>query len=210
MAKETNIPMYEAIGLLEVGSIAWGLEAADAMMKAAPVQFIDTFMVTPGKFVALVHGDPSSVELSVKAGRDLARDQVVDSLVLPLVHPQVFTAITLDSQVEQVGALGFLETATIAAGIRSADAAAKEANVLLLQLHLGRGIGGKSILTLSGDLHEVQAALQAAADSLDSANVLIASRIVANPHPDLAQQVVLSAHADEAEHLAETIEDSDA
>jgi microcompartment protein CcmL/EutN len=189
--------MYEAIGLLEVRSIAWGLEAADAMVKAAPVHFIDTFMVTPGKFVVLVHGDPSSVQSSVQAGRDLARDEILDSLILPLVHPQVFTAITLESDVQQVQALGFLETATIAAGILSADAAAKAANVHLLQLHLGRGIGGKSVLTLTGALHEVQAALQAAAAIIESTTTLIASRIVANPHPDLAQQIVLSAQSDE-------------
>jgi microcompartment protein CcmL/EutN len=198
MAKEIQAHMYEAIGLLEVRSIAWGLEAADAMVKAAPVQFIDTFMVTPGKFVVLVHGDPSSVDSSLQAGRELARDQVLDSLMLPLVHPQVFKAITLESQVKQVEALGFLETATIAAGIRSADAAAKAADVLLLQLHLARGIGGKSILTLSGALHEVQAALQAAENVLEGEHALVASRIVANPHPDLAQQVVQSAQAEEA------------
>ena len=191
--------MYESIGLLEVRSIAWGLEAADAMVKAAPVQFIDTFMVTPGKFVVLVHGDPSSVESSLQAGRELARDQVLDSLVLPLVHPQVFTAVTLESQVQQVDALGFLETATIAAGILSADAAAKAADVTLLQLHLARGIGGKTILTLSGALHEVQAALHAAEQILEPEHALVASRIVANPHPDLAQQVVLSAQSEERE-----------
>jgi len=196
MAKDTHTHTYEAIGLLEVHSIAWGLQAADAMVKAAPVQFIDTFMVTPGKFVVLVHGDPSSVQYSLDAGRELAREQVLDSLILPLVHPQVFTALTLESQVTQVEALGFLETATIAAGIRSADAAAKAAAVQLLQLHLARGIGGKTILTLSGPLHEVQAALLAAEQILEADHSLVASRMVANPHPDLAQQVILSAQAE--------------
>ncbi len=97
--------MYEAIGLLELRSIAWGLDAADVMIKAAPVQFIDTFMVTPGKFVVLVHGDPSSVESSLTAGREMAREQVLDSLLIPFVDPQVFTAIQLSSGVTQLGAL---------------------------------------------------------------------------------------------------------
>jgi microcompartment protein CcmL/EutN len=43
----------------------------------------------------------------------------------------------------------------------------------------------------------VQAALQAAAAIIESTTTMIASRIVANPHPDLAQQIVLSAQSDE-------------
>jgi len=196
--------MYEAIGLLELRSIAWGFDAADVMIKAAPVQFIDTFMVTPGKFVILVHGDPSSVDLSLTAGRDMAREQVLDSLLIPFVDPQVFTAIQLSSGVTQLGALGFIETTTIAAGIRSADAAAKAAEVALLQLHLGRGIGGKSILTLTGKLHEVQAAIQAAEQSIDSPGTLVASRTVANPHPELAQQILLVSQDEDAPDEAPT------
>jgi microcompartment protein CcmL/EutN len=188
--------MYEAIGLLELRSIAWGLDAADVMIKAAPVSFIDTFMVTPGKFVVLVHGDPSSVESSLRAGRDMAREQVLDSLLIPYVDPQVFTAITLQSGREEVEALGFVEATSVAGGIRSADAAAKAANVTLLQLHLARGIGGKSFLTLTGPLYEVQAAVRAAEETLDAPGALVATRIVANPHPDLAQQVLQSARLD--------------
>jgi len=189
--------MYEAIGLLEVRSIAWGLDAADVMIKAAPVRFIDTFMVTPGKFVILVHGDPSSVESSLQAGRDMARDQVLDSLMIPYVDPQVFSAIVLDSGIQQVEALGFLETSTVAGGILSADAAAKAASVTLLQLHLARGIGGKSILTLTGPLHEVQAALHAGSEILSGTDTLIATRTVANPHPDLAQQVLAASRSED-------------
>jgi microcompartment protein CcmL/EutN len=196
MVEGNDTPMYEAIGLLELRSIAWGLDAADVMIKAAPVSFIDTFMVTPGKFVVLVHGDPSSVESSLQAGRDMAREQILDWLFIPFVDPQVFTAITLQSGRSHVDALGFVETATVATGIRSADAAAKAAEVTLLQLHLARGIGGKSLLTLTGSLPEVQAAVHAAEEILDTPGGMVATRIVANPHPDLAQQLLQAAHLD--------------
>ena len=56
--------MYEAIGLLELDSIAAGIEVADVMVKAAPVDFVDAFMVTPGKYIVVVHGDPTSVRVS--------------------------------------------------------------------------------------------------------------------------------------------------
>ncbi|MFQ5600369.1 MAG: BMC domain-containing protein, partial [Candidatus Krumholzibacteriia bacterium] len=103
--------MYEAIGLVELESIAWGVDVADVMVKAAPVDFIDTFMVTPGKYVVLVHGDPSSVESSVAAGRDSAAGRVLDWLLIPFVDPQGFGAIRNQSTSESIAALGLIETA---------------------------------------------------------------------------------------------------
>lgn len=185
--------MVEAIGLLELQSIAWGMDTADVMVKAASVQFIDTFMVTPGKYVVLVHGDPSAVDSSVQAGRAAAAEHVLDWLIIPFVHPQVFPAIRNQAQVQAIAALGLVETASVAMGILSADRAAKAANVRLLQLHLARGIGGKSMLTLTGALVDVQAAVSAAESAAEAAGRLVAVRVVPNPHPDFAARLLRDA-----------------
>jgi microcompartment protein CcmL/EutN len=182
--------MYEAIGLLEVQSIACGIDVADAMLKAAPVDFIDTFMASPGKFVVLVHGDPSAVESSLRAGIASAGDQQLDSLIIPFIDPQVFKAIRLQAEVTELAAIGVIETSTVASGILAADAAAKAADVRLLALHLARGIGGKSVLTLTGRLHEVQAGIDAGSAPATATQRLVATRIIANPHPDLAARVL--------------------
>ncbi len=184
--------MYEAIGVLEIASIAWGVDVADAMAKVAPVDFVDTVMVTPGKYVVVVHGDPSAVDSSVTRGREIAGDQVVDWLLIPYIHPQVYTAIRNESACDSIQALGLVETASVATGIVAADRAAKAAEVQLLQLHLARGIGGKSILTLTGALHEVEAAVEAGRAEAESAGKLVATRVIANPHPDLAQRLLES------------------
>ena len=181
--------MYEAVGLLELDSIAAGIEVADIMVKAAPVDFIDAFMVTPGKYVVLVHGDPTSVGASVAAGREIAGAALLDTLVIPGVHPQVFTAIRTPRTAFPETALGFVETGTVATGIVAADDAAKAADVELLALHLARGIGGKSILSLAGLLPDVQAAVEAGSRAARSAGRLVATRILANPHPDLVRQL---------------------
>jgi len=146
--------MVEAIGLLEVQSIACGIDVADAMLKAAPVEFVDTFMASPGKYLVLVHGDPSSVESSVRAGTAAAGDQQLDQLIIPFLDPQVLQAIRLQSNVQEIAAIGVIETSTVASGVLAADAAAKAADVRLLALHLARGIGGKSVLTMTGVLHD--------------------------------------------------------
>lgn len=187
--------MYEAIGLVELESIAWGVDVADVMVKAAPVDFIDTFMVTPGKYVVLVHGDPSSVESSVAAGRDSAAGRVLDWLLIPFVDPQVFGAIRNQSTCESIAALGLIETASVASGIVAADQAAKAAAVQLLQLHLARGIGGKSILSLTGPLFDVEASVEAGSRDAQSSGKLVATRIIPNPHPELATRLLQAARS---------------
>lgn len=181
--------MIEAIGLLEVESIAAGVEVADAMVKMAPVEVLDAFMVTPGKYVVLVHGDPSSVQSSVDRGRTVAGTALIDSLVIPHVAPQVLPSLRHQIVLESVDAVGLVETSSIAAGILSADDAAKAAEVQLVHLVLGRGVGGKSILLLSGDLDAVQAAVEAAAARATRNGRLLATRIIPQPHEDLVNRL---------------------
>jgi microcompartment protein CcmL/EutN len=181
--------MIEAIGLAELDSIAAGIEVADAMVKMAPVEFLDAFMVTPGKFVVLVAGDPSSVQSSLAAGLAVAGSALVDSLEIPFLHPGVLPAIRNTVQLESGLALGLVETSSVAAGIRAADDAAKGATVQLVHLHLGRGIGGKSMLLLSGKLPEVQAGVESGSRRAEQAGRLIATRVIPQPHPDLTAQL---------------------
>lgn len=182
--------MYEAIGLLELESIACGIEAADAMVKAAPIEFVDTFMVTPGKYIVLVHGDPASVEASMRVGREVAGGLVLDWLLIPFIHPQVFPAIRGESAVVRIESVGLVETNSVATGVVAADDAAKAAEVQLVRLHLARGIGGKSILTLTGNLADVQAAVEAGSSKARSAGRLVATRVIPQPHADLIARLL--------------------
>jgi microcompartment protein CcmL/EutN len=179
----------EAIGLVELDSIAAGVEVADAMVKQAPVDVVDAFMVTPGKFVVVVHGDPSSVRSSLEAGRTTAGGALVDWLEIPFLDPQVLPALRREPRVDGVDAIGLVETTSVAAGVQAADDAAKAAAVTLVHLHLGRGIGGKSILLLSGALPDVQAAVGAAAARAGAAGRLAATRVIPQPHADLAARL---------------------
>ena len=46
-----------AIGLIEVASIAMGHVAEDAMLKAAPVELLLARTICSGKFIVVVGGD---------------------------------------------------------------------------------------------------------------------------------------------------------
>ena len=52
-------PLEPALGLLELDSIAAGIEAGDAMAKRAPVDVIRAGTVHPGKYLVLVGGGPA-------------------------------------------------------------------------------------------------------------------------------------------------------
>ena len=58
-----------ALGLLEVESIAAGIEVGDAMAKRAPIDVIRAGTVHPGKYLILVGGDVAAVEEALEAGR---------------------------------------------------------------------------------------------------------------------------------------------
>jgi guanylate kinase len=58
-----------ALALLELDSIAVGIEAGDAMAKRAPIDVIRAGTVHPGKYLVLVGGAVADVEEALAAGR---------------------------------------------------------------------------------------------------------------------------------------------
>ena len=105
----------ETIGFLELNSIAKGIEAADAMLKAAEVRLITARPSCPGKYHVLVTGEVAAVQSSVEAGMETASANVLDQVVIPRVHPQVIAAIGLSTVPEQSNAVGILEYFSVTA-----------------------------------------------------------------------------------------------
>ena len=180
--------MADALALLELGSIARGHRVADAMLKRAPVNLVRADWVSPGKFLVLVDGGVAEGDEAYRAGLEAAGDRLLDRLFLPQVHLSLWPALAGEARPGLVEALGIVETTTVAATLLAADAAAKAAQVRLIELQLARGIGGKGFFTVTGPLGEVEAAVEAAVAILDAA-VLAATEIIAAPHADLARQL---------------------
>ena len=132
----------QAIGFLEFNSIAKGIEAADAVIKAADVQLAFAKASCPGKYYLLFHGEVAAVQASLDAGAAIGGKHVVDHCVIPRVHPQVIQAIGMANMPEYNGAIGVMEFYSVTASIYGADAAVKAADVSLIDLRLGTGIGG--------------------------------------------------------------------
>lgn len=173
-----------AIGLLEFDSIANGIRAGDAMVKAAPVGSIHAGTVHPGKYIVLVGGDTASVEEALEAGRD----GVARELFLPDVHPAVPEAMVAGGHAGlEAEALGVVETTTVAAAIAAADAGVKAARVGLAALRLADGLGGKGYVLFTGSVAEVEAAMDAAAAAAGEA--LVATALLPQLHEEMVENL---------------------
>jgi len=177
-----------AVGLVETTSIARGIVVADHMVKRALVTLALARPVTPGKHVVVVTGEVAEVDEAMQAGVATAAHTLVDKLFLPQAHDALIAALHDGAAVEGMGALGIVETFTVAATLLGADAACKAAEVALAELRLADGIGGKAYFVVSGDLDMVEAAVSAA-ERVVEPGLWLTKEIIAAPHEDLVAEL---------------------
>jgi microcompartment protein CcmL/EutN len=180
----------KSIGLIELSSVAAGFEAADTMLKAGNVRLLLSRSICSGKYMVLIGGDTASVEAAVTAGAEAAHGCLIDQFVISNVHPDVFVALARTTPVQPNGALGIFESFNVATLIEAADAAAKAAQVTLLEVRLAMALGGKAFCTLTGDVASVQAAVAAGRQVIADAGVLVYATVISRPHPDVYRELV--------------------
>jgi microcompartment protein CcmL/EutN len=179
------------IGLLELSSVAKGVEVADAVLKEARVEVLCATNVQPGKYVVLFTGAVKDVEASVARGAQLAGGDLVDRLVIPQVHEQVVPMLkrrggTINGVLD---AIGVVETTTIASSILSADLALKTATVDLIDFRIANGLGGKSFFVVTGEVSDVRSATAAGARMAMERGLLLREVVIPRPHPELAKHL---------------------
>ena len=179
-----------ALGMIELNSIPKGIESADAMLKAANVELTTAQATCPGKYIAVVSGDVGAVKASVQAGAEIAGQNLIEQIVIPNVHPQVLKAVAACTNIETRAAVGIIETFSLAAAVVAADYAVKAANIELVEVRLGRGLGGKSFIIMTGDVAAVKASVQAAEEVEEVKGLLSGSVVIPSPHPDLFKALV--------------------
>lgn len=171
--------MNTAIGVIELSSIARGIEVCDFMLKTAAVEVVRSSTVCPGKYIVIISGETSDVEASLRSGSEHGGELVVETLLLPNAHPQLAPAIAMANPIGIKGAVGVMEFFSITSAIRAADIAAKAANVTLIEVRIGFAIGGKGFVTLTGDVASVEEAIRDATAELP---MLVGTAVI--PRPD--------------------------
>ena len=182
--------MMETIGFLELNSIAKGIEAADHVLKTAAVRLIFARPGCPGKYCLLFTGEVAAVQASLESGLHTGGEHVVDSCVIPRVDPQVIRAIQMAGIPSGLRAVGVMEFFSVTASIYGADAAVKAADVDLVDVRLGTGIGGKSFVILTGEVAAVSEAVQAGIRTPNAQGMVVSSVVIPNPHPDLMESLL--------------------
>ena len=178
-----------ALGMIELTSIPAGVQAGDAMLKAAAVELVTAQPVCAGKYIVLVTGEAAAVRESVEAGKLSGGEKLVDSMFVANIHPQVPRAINACTEIGRVASVGAIEVFSLCAAVLAADAAAKAADVRLMEVRLGRGLGGKSFIALTGEIASVQAAIDAARAVEGTAGLMNDSVVIPAPHPDMIRSL---------------------
>ena len=179
-----------AIGVVESNSIPLGVLAGDAMVKTAAVDLVTAQTACAGKYIVMVSGDVAAVRASVAAGVEGAGAALVDSLIIPNVDERVILAMSGAPTVDAAQAVGVIETFSLASTIGAADIAVKTAEVELIEVRLGRGMGGKSFLVFTGEVAAVEAAAKAIAANEGSKGLIGSSVVIPSPHMDMVKALL--------------------
>ncbi len=182
--------MLKAIGVLETNSIAQGILSADVMLKTAMVELLESRSICPGKYLTILYGEVSAVQNSIEAGCAHAGAYLVDSSIIPNVHPLVADAVRGLPMSISSNAIGSLEFFSVTAAIYAADAAVKAADVILVELRLGIAIGGKSYFVINGDVAAVKEAVKAACEVGQEHGLLLNSIVIPSPHEQLLPRLM--------------------
>ena len=107
-----------------------------------------------------------------------------------MVHPQVIAAINLATPVTDVNAVGVMEFYSITSAVYAADAAVKAAEVDLMDVRLGTGIGGKSFVVLTGDVAAVGEAVKAGIGVAEQQGYVVSSVVIPNPRREIFEALM--------------------
>jgi len=183
--------IYEtALGMVELMSVARGVEVADVMKKTADVEILLCNSICPGKYIVLVRGGVAETKSSVDAGLKRGDDAVVDWLVLPNPHEDIFPAIAGTTRTDVLSALGIIETYSVSSCILSADTGAKSANVIIINLRLAVALGGKSYCIFTGDVSSVRNAVLIGAERPSKEGLIVRTSIIPDPDKDIYKYIV--------------------
>ena len=83
-----------------------------------------------------------------------------------------------------------MEFFSVTASIYAADAAVKAADVELLDVRLGTGIGGKSFVVLSGEVAAVEEAVKCGVKTPNAEGMLVSSVVIPHPHFELYESLL--------------------
>jgi microcompartment protein CcmL/EutN len=177
------------LGVLEIGTIARGIVAADVGLKRSPAILLHSRAVSGGKHLVMFEGGVAEVQEAFDAGVRIAGDLLLDRVQLAAADAQIWPMLEAPiAPIDWAGdhaaeAVAIVETKTVCAAIAAADAACKIADVVVRDARFAVDLAGKAYFTLTGTLDAIEAAARAASDAADQR--IVGLEVIAQPSPDL-------------------------
>ena len=181
--------MYQAVSVIELKSIAKGVEATDDALKSAGVRLVSAHPACPGKFEIILTGAIADVTAAVDHVKERFEQNLVDCSIMGRIDEQVIVSLLGTVAPENHGSLGVIETYSAASAIKAADIAVKTSKVWIYELRVSRGMGGKGIVLLTGDIGDVKAAVEVGEAYAKEQGLFANSSVIAAPHPELWDQI---------------------
>ncbi len=181
--------MYQAVGIIELKSIAKGVEATDDALKSAGIRLVSAHPACPGKYEIILTGAIADVTAAVEHVKGRFDDRLIDSAIIGRIDEKVITALFGTQPGERRGSLGILEAYSAASIIKAADIAVKTAKVAIYELRVSRGMGGKGVVMVTGDVGDVTAAIEAGAQHAKDQGLFCNASVIAAPHAELWEQL---------------------
>lgn len=181
--------MFHAIGVIELKNVPKGVEATDDALKSAGVRLVAAHPSCPGKYEIILTGSIADVTAAVSHVKGKFENYIIDSSIMGRIDERVITALFGTQKSDRRGSLGLLETYSAASCIKAADITVKTARVEIFDLRVSRGLGGKGVVLVTGEVGDVTAAIEAGANYAKSLGMLSATSVIAAPHAELWEQI---------------------
>ena len=189
----------KALGFIETKGLVGNIEATDAMLKAADVEFIGSDTIGAGLTTVIVTGEVGAVQAATDAGQEaasrvgelfcvnvIARPHTDLARIMPPKGPAVGkSAKDAGEQVPVNSALGMIETNGLTAAIQVADAMLKSADVSLVgQEKIGAGL---VTVFVQGDVGAVKAAVEAGQTAAMRIGEVVSAHVIPRPHTSVSE-----------------------
>ncbi|MEI7528744.1 MAG: BMC domain-containing protein [Elusimicrobiota bacterium] len=170
-----------ALGLVELSSIAKGIETLDAMCKAAGIKPEVHQTISKGKYIIVISGPVGEVESALARGADIGGSAIIARHIIRNAHTGALAALNKKVKADKIEAVGIVETKEALPALFAADAAAKAAFVHVAEVNTGRGIGGKGYFTVVGEPGAVRTAVTAGVKAIGE-DAVVSRIVIPNAH----------------------------
>jgi microcompartment protein CcmL/EutN len=101
--------MYQAIGIIELKSIAKGIEATDAALKSAGIRLVQAHPSCPGKYEIILTGAIADVSAAVEVEKARFADRMFASTVIARFDEQFITLLFATHPASRKGPMGIIK-----------------------------------------------------------------------------------------------------